>query len=92
VISDALHELVAELDRYLDPPDWLGHYGTDDELLVRRLRRLRDEADDIRFGLDVVGPAELVERVYNETDARYRVEPARRWDMSTPDQPKGVRP
>ncbi|MCI0346580.1 MAG: hypothetical protein L0221_14220, partial [Chloroflexi bacterium] len=52
MISDVLAEAVAELDHYLDSDDWRGFYGLDDDPLVRRLRRLRDEAEDLRVYLD----------------------------------------
>lgn len=56
MISDACHEFVSELDRYLDSDDWAGFYGSDDDPFVKRVRRLRDEADDIRRILDAPPP------------------------------------
>lgn len=81
MISDVLSELVTELDRYLNSEDWRGFYGDETSLLVRRLRRLRDEADDLRFGLDAEAGALAAASAVAELDPRYEVRAAVRFDL-----------
>lgn len=74
MISDVLAEAAAELEHYLDSDDWRGFYGLDDDPLVRRLRRLRDELDDLRAELDsppAGGPTERDRLVASEQGRRW---------------------
>jgi hypothetical protein len=48
MISDALSECVSEIDRYLSNPMYAALY----RFIERRLRRVRDEMDEVRAILD----------------------------------------